>query len=251
MPEPVLGLKSSLSQHSSFLRRVLENLESVWKMPRVSLRSPLGANGAPIHLLEDRPNSDLAAQLSSTGVHVLLFVGLIMVLTHQRVTQEPPNGRESGVFKRLLYPAPMQTHADATGSLGTSGNSGGNEVPARRAGEPVPLSRIVLAPPRLPDGRQHVLEVQSAVFDADAPELTPPVKNPGLPWMKDKNGSNGPGKNGIGDGDEHGMGIGAGDGEGLRTEPGIYGVVAAPVMCRICPGPLYLDYARKAKLQGH
>jgi len=52
------------------------------------------------------------------------------------------------------------------------------------------------------------LEVQSAVFDADAPELTPPVKNPGLPWMKDKNGSNGPGQNGIGDGHEHGMGVG-------------------------------------------
>jgi len=32
-------------------------------------------------------------------VHVLLFVGLILVLTHVRVTQEPPNGRESGVFK--------------------------------------------------------------------------------------------------------------------------------------------------------
>jgi len=53
MPEPVFGLKSSLSQHSSFLRRVLENFESIWKMPRVSLRSPLSANGAPIHLLED------------------------------------------------------------------------------------------------------------------------------------------------------------------------------------------------------
>jgi len=251
MPEPVFGLKSSLSQHSFFLRRVLENLKSVWKMPRVSLRSPLSASGAPIHLLEDGPNADFAAQLSSTGVHVLLIVGLILVLTHPRVTQEPPNGRESGVFKRLIYPAPMPTHADATGSLGTSGNSGGHDVLPPTAGEPAPLSRIVLAPPRLPDGRQHVLEVQSAVFDADAPELTPPVKNPGLPWMKDKNGSNGPGKNGIGDGPGHGMGTGPGDGEGVGNEPGIYGIVAAPVACKICPDPLYSDEARKAKLQGH
>src|SRR5882724_3237566 len=205
MPEPVFGLKSSLSQHSFFLRRVLENLKSVWKMPRVSLRSPLSASGAPIHLLEDEPNADFAAQLSSTGVHVLLFVGLILVLTHQQVTQEP-RGKESGVFKRLLYAPPMPTHADATGSLGTSGNSGGHDVLPPTAGEPVPLSRIVLAPPRLPDGRQHPLEVQSAVFDADAPELTPPVKNPGLAWMKEKNGSNGRGQNGIGDGPDHGMG---------------------------------------------
>src|SRR5258708_12519520 len=95
------------------------------KRPRVALRSPLGANGAPIHLLEDGPNADFAAQLSSTGVHVLLFVGLILVLTHARVTQEPPNGRESGAFKRLIYPPPIPTHAHATGSLGTSGKSGG------------------------------------------------------------------------------------------------------------------------------
>src|SRR5260221_4836790 len=177
MPEPVFGLKSSLSQQSSFLRRVLEHFESIWKMPRVSLRSPLSANGAPIHLLEDRPNSDIAAQLSSTGIHVLLFVGLILVLTHVRVTQEPPNGRESGVFKRLLYPTPTQAHADATGSLGTSGNSGGHDVLAPTAGEPVPLSRIVLAPPRLPDGRQHVLEGQSAGFQAESAEVMPRREN--------------------------------------------------------------------------
>ena len=250
MPDPALGLWSALSQQRSYFRRIRENLKSVWNMPHISPHSPLAANGMPIHLLDVPQHGSFLAQAGSTSVHILLFAGLIFMLTHPARPQKPPHGTEPIPLGRLVYPASAPTRMDDTGSLGSSGNSGGHDVLPPTSGQMAPLSRVVLAQPRLPDGREHALEVQSAVFDADAPEFAPPVKNPGLPWMKDKNGSNGPGQNGIGDGREHGMGTGPGDGEGVGNERGIYGNVAAQVVCRICPDPLYSDEARKSKLQG-
>jgi hypothetical protein len=67
------------------------------------------------------------------------------------------------------------------------------------------LSKLNLASPRLPDGRRHPLPEPVTVYAADAPELTPPVREIGLPWMPEKNDSAGHGKRGIGTGDREGM----------------------------------------------
>jgi len=45
MREPALGLKTSLLNGGSFLKRIHENLQSVWRLPW----APLPAAGAPIH----------------------------------------------------------------------------------------------------------------------------------------------------------------------------------------------------------
>src|SRR2546426_6147041 len=47
---------------------------------------------------------------------------------------------------------------------------------------------------------------RSTTFDADAPELSPPVKDLGLPWMPARNNSAGPGTNGVGTQPGGGMG---------------------------------------------
>jgi TonB family protein len=250
MPEPALGLKSSRSQQHSFFRRIRENFESVWKLPRTSLQLSLSANGAPIHLLDEPRRGNFAAQAGSMGLHVLFFAVLSLLLARPLLKTKPGAGPDSIPLEKLLYRAAMPARTDAAGSLGRSGNSGGRDSLPPTGGEFLPLSIIVLAPPRLPNGRTHLLSVQSAVFDADAPEFSPPVKDPGLPWMKEKNGSNGPGQHGIGTGDKNGMGDGPGDGVGVGSELGTYANVVSQVVCKICPDPLYSDEARKQKLQG-
>jgi TonB family protein len=68
--------------------------------------------------------------------------------------------------------------------------------------------------------------------------------------MKDKNGSEGNGENGIGDGPGHGMGNGPGDGTGVGNDPGPYGKATSQAACQYCPDPPYSEEARKEKLQG-
>lgn len=110
---------------------------------------------------------------------------------------------------------------------------------------------MVLLHPRVPDQREHILPVEPTIFDPNTND-TRHVIQLGLPNMKERNDSNGPGKNdgmgvngrgnSMGTGDEDGVGE-AGDG----TKPG-YG--AYPVKCLYCPDPEYTDEARQEKLQG-
>ncbi len=109
---------------------------------------------------------------------------------------------------------------------------------------------MALLPPHLPDGRPHALVVPVAIADADAPEISRPVNDAGLPWMKDRNNLEGAGEHGIGVGHDRGLGDGLGDGSGVGNDAGPYALVATQVVCKYCPDPLYSDEARKAKLQG-
>ena len=137
------------------------------------------------------------------------------------------------------------------GSLGKSGSSGGHDALPPTKGTLPPPSHMALLPPHLPDGQQHLLVVPITIAEADTPEMTRPVNDPGLPWMREKNNSEGSGENGIGTGRNNGMGDGLGDGSGVGSDPGPFANVVTQVVCRYCPDPLYSDEARKAKLQGH
>jgi periplasmic protein TonB len=118
------------------------------------------------------------------------------------------------------------------------------------AGELAPLSRIVLAPPRLPDVRMHPLPMPVAMYDAEAPEMAAPDKDLGLPWMKDKNDSAGPGAAGVGNNPGRGMGRNGFDGEGEAESALRFGSIASEVSCKYCPDPAYSEEARQQKLQG-
>ena len=246
MPTPGPRLHSAISQSSSLLSRVRDNLESVWKLPRIALAQ----GSSPIHLLEtDVRGNSAAAQFSSMCVHILLIAGILLVLVHPLAPTKP--GLTPGISSvpALEFTVPKwlrDTNAAAGGKLGNSGDH--NPLPPT-SGEPAPPARMILAPPRLPDGREHPLPQQVAVFAADAPELTKPVSDIGLPWMPKKNDSAGTGEHGIGVGEKHGMGDDGDDGSGVGGG-GYAGAVLTKVVCKYCPDPLYSDEARKRKLQG-
>jgi periplasmic protein TonB len=251
MPVPGLQFDSALSRRSSFLKRICENLESVLRLRRVAMAAAHAAIYTPIHLSDERrDHRSFNAQAGSTCAHALILAGLIYLAAHPLVKIKPVLVDGSVALGPVEFATPKWLREAARNSAGKKGGGGDhNPLPAPE-GELAPPAKIVLAPPRLPDGRPHPLAVQSTTYDAEAPELVTPVKDLGLPWMKDPNNSAGPGINGIGTRPGHGMGDDPGDGSGQGDDALPYARVATEVVCLHCPDPAYSDEARKAKLQG-
>lgn len=248
MPDPARGFELLHSQQSSLLKRIRENLESVWKLPF----APLPAGQVPIHLLELRREIGYSkAQFGSTCLHAVVVGALIFgMLRPPQIVKTGPSNKPPGIDSLQFLP-PNWLRPANDGSLGTRGSSGGHDALPPRKGELPPPSRMALLPPHLPDGQQHLMAVPITIAEADAPEMTRPVNDPGLPWMRNKNNSEGRGEHGIGDSHDHGMGDGPGDGTGVGNDVGPFANVVTQVACKYCPDPLYSDEARKAKLQGH
>jgi len=251
MREPALRLDANSSDQPAFCKRIHENLLSVWRLPSAALTARQAANGAPIHLLEQRrEKTSFRAQAGSTCLHVVIFAVAIYAAIHPIDKAGVNSLRSSVPLPRLQYPRATQTTNAETPSLSKAGSGGDHNPLPPTTGELARLSRTALAPPRLPDDKLHVLPVPATVFDANAPELTPPLKDLGLPWMADRNHSEGIGKAGIGRGPGVTMGDTRDDGSGLGNSLLPYARVATQVTCKVCPDPAYSDEARKAKLQG-
>ena len=252
MPGICLGFEPVLSRKTSFLRRIRENLQSVWTLPSVALAVPRWADALPIHLLDERRTGRNAkAQFGSIGAHAIICGGLILAVWHPAAThlaKRPATGLEP--FEAVEFAAPKWMREAAVDSAGKRGTGGDRNPLPPTTGELAPSSKIVLSPPRLPDGRLHLLAVQVTTFDADAPELSPPVKDLGLPWLSARNNSAGPGTNGVGTQTGGGMGNGPGDGSGWGEGSQPYARAATQVVCLRCPDPQYSDEAREAKMQG-
>ncbi len=247
MPDPARGFEFLPSRQSSYLKRIRENFDSAWKLRL----APLPAGQAPIHLLDDRRERSYSkAQLGSTCLHALVFGLLIFgALRPPHIDKTGLSNKPPGIDSlQFLEPDLLRQTNDR--SLGKRGSSGGHDALPPTAGELLPTSRMALLPPHLPDGQQHVLAVPLTIADAEAPEFARPVNDPGLPWMRERNNSEGSGKHGIGIGVDRGMGDGPGDGSGVGNESGPYAIAATQVVCKYCPDPLYSDEARKQKLQG-
>jgi hypothetical protein len=176
MPATRLAFASVLSRQTSFLRRIGENLQSVWLLPRVALALPRSADSLPIHLLDERrAGRNARAQFGSIGAHAIICGGLILAVWHPAAThlaKRPATGLEP--FQSVEFAAPKWMREAAVDSAGKRGTGGDRNPLPPTAGELAPSSKIVLSPPRLPDGRPHTLAVQVTTFDADAPDLSPP-----------------------------------------------------------------------------
>jgi protein TonB len=241
MLDRALGRNPSLSSRASLLGRIGENFESLWKVRW----APLPAAERPLHLLDERrPQGSSAAQLGSTCLHLLVTgVLVLLALGPGPDGTRPPIPKHRGID---TLPDPRSW----LGRLGPSGDSGGRNPLPPTSGALPPPSRLALLPPRLPDNAAHPLTVPVTIEQADAPEVVALVDPPGLPWMTEKNGSEGPGEHGIGTGRDLGVGKGPGNDEGTGNERGPYTGAVSPVVCRICPDPKYSDQARKEHLQG-
>jgi protein TonB len=244
-------LNSTPSGQTSFVNRIRENFTHLLSMPRVALAAPHAVNAAPIHLLDERHGrTRLTGQAGSTLLHGVIFAILIYGAFRPIDKANLNSLQNSFPLRKLHYAPAMQTITAEISWLGKAGAGGEHNPLPPAAGELAHMSRIAFAPPRLPDDKLHVLSVPAMVFDANAPELTPPVKDLGLPWMSDRNNSEGTGKAGIGSGPGSTMGDALGDGSGVGNSLLPYARVATQVVCRICPDPAYSDQARQAKVQG-
>ena len=234
-------------QEQSWWERVQENGHTFFALRGVKL-SAAGGGGA-FDLIDAGPAPGTRRrQAASLLVHGLVVCGLL--IAGRQVVEKLPPVRQivSGPLPRYQWSNPSRA-AERPGGTNGSGGHLGIEPPS--AGEFARRAQMVLLHPRVPDQQEHVLPVEPTIFDASLNEARHVIQL-GLPNMKERNNSDGPGKNGgignngpgdsMGTGDEDGVGD-VGDG----AKPG-YG--AYPVKCVYCPDPEYTDEARQEKLQG-
>ncbi len=233
----------------SWLTRVYSNARQLAHGAALKISS---ANGAPIHLLDLRTGPRLGrAQSASMLTHAAIIAAFAAWFIHPSLKQTPrispadPAQQlapiSSEFLRRLLGEHP---------SSGAGQGGGRNPLPATNGHIPT-ISSIQLLKPSLPQKTDPQLAVPPTILDPNAPAVLTPVVDIGLPWMKDKTNSPGPGSgNTIGSGNGPTMGEG-GDGpigQGYSGAPYRAGVTRPS--CAYCPDPMYTDEAREAKVQG-
>lgn len=250
MREPLSRLFAPLQPSAdTWFVRVRENLRQILRSTPLF---PSSANGAPIHLLKfNRTDNSNRAQTASLLTHAAAFAVILLLGTQSRVTR-------IGIDKAglahgpLTYIRPPDSSAFGSTSLGKSSGGGEEDPWPAKHGSLAPGASFPLAPPRRIVNTNPELAVPVAVFDSNAPSFPAPVKDLGIPWMKEDTDAAGPGKNhGFGAGKNGGMGddVGPGAGQG-DANSGPYANVASLPRCAYCPDPQYTDEAREAKLQG-
>jgi periplasmic protein TonB len=192
-----------------------------------------------------------SAQSASVGIHVATLVMLAFLIEVpkpgplQKWIPEIPGG------KLLSYVPPTNPQIVGRPSTGSKGGGGENDPHPATFGRLAPGSSMPIVPPRKIQNDDPLLPEPPAVFDPNAPSAVPVITDLGLPWMKDKNDSAGPGSgHGYGGGRGDGMGDRNGNGTGEGNDYGPYANVVSPVVCLYCPEPPYTEEARKNKLQG-
>ena len=233
------------SNEESWLSRVKDNARAFFDLRRVAMPGGAGA----FDLLDAMPEPGARRRQAVSALVHALVIGALLLLGRQAVDKLPPSYEIWGKGKPLLRwnPEVAARTQKAGGTNGSGGHLG--ELPPS-AGDFAARSNVVVIHPRLPDHQEHALPVEPTIFDVMANDVRH-VPQIGLPNMKERNDSNGPGKkDGMGfNGDGNAMGTGEDNGVG-ESGDGRPGSGAYPVKCVYCPDPEYTDEARKAKLQG-
>jgi len=136
MREPALGLKTSLLNGGSFLKRIHDNLRSVWRLPW----APLPSAGAPLHLLDERrARTAPAAHVGSLLVHGVLFA-LILALTLWAPKRPEIDSFTVLPGRSIEYWPNHASHAKGPDGGGKAGGGGNHNPLPPTAGELAPLS---------------------------------------------------------------------------------------------------------------
>ncbi|HWZ98600.1 MAG TPA: energy transducer TonB [Candidatus Dormibacteraeota bacterium] len=235
------------TNEESWLERVKQNARAFFELRGTT--SLAHASVGAFDLLKEKPAPGTRRrQAASVLVHVVA-IGVVLVLGRQAVEKLPPVNEILTKRGPLLSWKPDAPRTEKPGGKEGSGGYLGEKPPT--SGDFAARSQMVLLHPRVPDQQEHILPVEPKVFDANANDLQH-VPQIGLPSMKDRNDSNGPGKNGgMGfNGPGNSMGNGLDDGEGESNESGTPRHGTYSVKCIYCPDPEYTEEARKAKMQG-
>jgi protein TonB len=233
----------------SWLSRVCGNARQLAHSAGLKVVS---ANGAPVHFADLRTGPRLGrAQTVSVLTHAAIMITLAAWVVH------PPAPKSSrtpaGDSAHQLTPLSPDLLRHLLGPEPSSGSgSGGNREPLPATSGHLPaFSSIQLLKPSLPQKIDPQLAVPPTILDPSAPAMLTAVADVGLPWMKDKFDSAGPGTgNSIGKGKGNTLGDG-GDGlvgEGYSSGP--YHAGFSRPSCVYCPDPQYTDEARASKVQG-
>ena len=208
---------SNFTQKDPWLIRIRENAKQLLSVSRLA---PTSANGAAFHLLSfEHTRREGSAQSASLLTHGFAVGALVLFALHSPLRPACPDcvQKPSGP---ITYTAPLNPFHPKPGTSGNESGSDNNPIPATRGLLP-PHSSIALAPPRIPENSSVKAPVPQAILDREAPELTTPVNDIGLPWMAEKTDSGGPGPGkGIGNGPGRRVGDGPDGGQGVGT-PGM------------------------------
>ena len=214
---------------------------------------PSSPHGMPVHF----DTIDLSAragnsQAVSFALHAVILAALLLLAASPRnhkIIERIALGNNARIPTYIPATDPSQVGRP---SLGQNAGGGEHELLPTTAGRFAPRSSTPVVPPRKIINDSPELPEPPAVFDPNAPSAVPVITDLGLPWMKEKNSSAGPGgPHGLGGGKGNSMGDGEGDdGEGARGDGGPHANVVSPVACLYCPEPPYTEEARKNKLQG-
>ena len=240
---------TSQNPNESWLSRVRSNAQQLVHRTGLSLSS---ANGAPLHLVNLRGGSRLGrAQYGSILTHAAIISALAIWTVHPSVQKTPRT--PAGDSSRQLTPLSPELLRHLIGPDPSSGSgSGGNRDPLPATSGHLPaFSSIQLLKPSLPKKIDPRLAVPPTILDPDAPAVLTTVADIGLPWMKEKTDSAGPGTGdtiGNAKGDAVGDGGNGVFGEGFSGAP--YHAGFSRPSCVYCPNPQYTDEARASKVQG-
>ena len=213
---------------------------------------PASPQAIPLHFdTIDLSARNGGSQTVSIGIHALVLLVLLAFAASPKAHKFIDNIPIGPSGKLPTYIPPADPSQIGRPSRGIDGGGGEHDPLPTTNGLLAPHSSVPIVPPRKIVNDDPLLPEPSAVFDPNAPAAVPVITELGLPWMKDKNGSAGPGgPHGFGNGTGTTMGDSNGNGAVEGIDGGPYANVVSPVVCLYCPEPPYTEEARKNKLQG-
>ena len=232
------------AKEESWVERVRQNARAFFELRSAPA---LTHGGGAFDLLDGRtePGAGMR-QATSLALHALAIA--ILLLLGGQIVKAPPGPTPPKEPGNILAP-PLKSFLFGERPSG-SGKGGNHDVLPPTSGDLPRPSPIVLVRPHIPDQHQVVFPVEPTILDVNS--TAQHVRDLGLPWMKDRNLSNGTGgSDTVGDRDSNTVGTSDVLGPGGESNlAGPYSPGMTPVKCAYCPDPEYTDEARHEKLQG-
>ena len=215
------------TNEESWIVRVKQNARAFFELRGAAL-----AHGGPgaFDLIEGRPAPGTRQRQAGSLIVHAVVIGIVVWLGGRVVKNGPDIAKLIPIPGHVVYPGePLRIQEEKPGS--GAGSGAHQDALPPNAGDFARRSLTVLLHPRVPDQQEHALPVEPTIFGAE--ELKRKAEL-GLPWMKERTNSNGPGPgDGIGDTPGNTMGTSETDGTGRSDKDGNYEIGRASCRERV------------------